>query len=707
MSVFAGKKALCFIALPHHNRILLPVMEALQERGMEVRYFTAPAEAAFEITLNQAGLSYFHALDFITPEVRQKAEAAFATLRPLWQERVLDHPVLQAVPLPIQDKVIRAAVENVFCFQQMLEVEKPDLLFALHELNSWGKILGYLSHLYRIPYITFQEGLCYGSTPLYRFHTDYSAACVVWGEADRKVLLAAGCGADKIFALGNIDLWAAKKEATSPETRAATLRALDIGAEKKVVLFLMSHALYKPFDAASFLAWLQARGDVVAIFKWHPITNRTIIDRALSSLSASPLIRSLQGFDAYALLGVSHVCVLVGNSTTGLEALAFGKPLIEISLPDQPYSFSAQGVAEPARGFADLGEKIELLLAQGPSPERQKQVEHYLARHFAAQDDGAVLRVVAMVEEMLRARERPLGVDGAPKPKVPSRFPCSLILPVDEGPLEPLLSTLKGIAAHVPPELFEVLLVDGWGRPEVRELWRLLGGDVRLLTLEAGEEKSFALCCNQAAQEAQGAFLVFLKPGLIPCPGWLEGLLRVGKEEKDVGVVGGRVVHENGLLWHMGVAFDINQSPFPLYRFLPPEFSGARRQREFRAVEVPFLVPRELFERLGGFSPDLLNRFEDIDFCLRVRRAGLRVLYTPRGNLLRVASSWEPTPRQDELSRMRFYARWTGFLWQDDEFYLQEDSLSHESLSAFYRELAARVATGSRKALARLPATLH
>src|SRR5262245_53075459 len=160
MNIFAGKKALCFIALPYHNRILLPVMQELNRRGMEVQFFTAAAEGAFEITLNQAGLPYRHALDYATPEVTTRASAAFCTLRSVWQEKVLEYPLLQGVPLVIQDKVIRSAVENVFCFQQMLEVEKPDLLFALHELNSWGKILGHLSHEYQVPYITFQEGLC-------------------------------------------------------------------------------------------------------------------------------------------------------------------------------------------------------------------------------------------------------------------------------------------------------------------------------------------------------------------------------------------------------------------------------------------------------------------------------------------------------------------------------------------------------------------
>ena len=63
MQTLAGKKVLCFIALPHHNRFLVPIMEALAGQGMEVVYFTAAAEGAFEITLNEAKLPYRHVLD--------------------------------------------------------------------------------------------------------------------------------------------------------------------------------------------------------------------------------------------------------------------------------------------------------------------------------------------------------------------------------------------------------------------------------------------------------------------------------------------------------------------------------------------------------------------------------------------------------------------------------------------------------------------
>ncbi|MCS6927181.1 MAG: glycosyltransferase [Candidatus Binatia bacterium] len=707
MNIFVGKKALCFIALPHHNRFLLPIMQALGSRGMEVVFVTAAAEAAFEITLNHAGLPYRHALDYATPEVEQHVSAAVRTLRPIWQEKVLTSQVLQAVPLPIQDKVIRSAIENVYCFARMLEVEKPDLLFALHELNPWGKILGYLSHVYRVPYITLQEGLYYGSTYYYRFHTDYSTACVVWGEATCRVLAAAGCSADKIFPLGNVDLWDARYLATRQETMAATRTALGIGVDKKVILFLMSHANYRSFEPSRFLNWLQTRGDVVAVFKWHPLTSADIIERALANLRRTPAIHSVQNFDTHTLLGISDICITVGNSTTGIEALVFGKPLIEIRLPDQQYSFAAEGVAELARGFEDLGEKVDALLTQGPSAERQRQVARYLADHFAFQDNKTVERIVEMGAEMLRVRaapaRAPLRSDPSPvfSDAPTSSFPCSLILPVNDTAAENVLATLKGIVAHIPPELFEILIVNTATTPELHALLSSLAGDVRIIIGEP--EWSFATCCNQAAVVARGQYLVFLQPGFIPCPGWLEGLLATAAAHEDVGIVGGRVVNENGLLWHIGVAFDANNSPFSLYRLLLPEFVGTQKQREFRAVQLPFLVSRAVFCRLGGFDPDLVNRFEDIDFCLRAREAGLRVLYTPRSTLLRTGASWEPTPQQDHTNRLRFYTRWIGSLWQDDDRYLAEDGLDHDSLALLYKELAARISIGARAALAQLP----
>jgi len=687
MNIFAGKKALCFIALPYHNRILLPIMEELQQRGMEVRFFTAAAEAAFEITLNEANLPYRHVLDYATEEIAAQVSEAWRTLRPVWQEKLLANSLLQAVPLVIQDKVIRSVVENAFCFKQMLETEKPDLLFALHELNSWGKILGHLSHVCGIPYLTFQEGLCYARGPLYRFHTDYTTACVVWGEADRQVLLSAGCSPDKTVALGNVDLWATREKALQPDAIAATRQTLGIEADKKVVVFFMSYASYNPFAPSLFLEWLRAHPEVVVVFKWHPIQSKDVVERTLEKFKGVSSVISLMGSDTYSLLALSDVCVLVGNSTTGIEALFFNKPLIEIALVDHLYSYAAQGVAESANGFEDIGEKLERIFTRGLVPEQQRCIAAFLDRHFAFSDGKTVERIVDMTREMLEARAaEPKPLADVP-PESGKILPCSLILPVNDTSYHAVLGTLRGLEEHVPAHLFELLIVNAVSPGDARTLIASVGGE-QVQVIAGDPEWSFAECCNRAATEARGRYVAFLRPGFVPAPGWLEGLLETMTQESGLGVVGGLILNERGLVWHAGTAFDINQSPFSLYRMLPMGFCGVQKQREFQAIEGPFLVDREQFCSLGGFSEDLVNRFEGVDFCLRMRKSGRRVLYTPRSVGVQVADNWLPTPEQDRRNCFRFYARWTGALWQNDEQYLHEDGFDHDSLSALYRELA-------------------
>ena len=693
MDNFSGKKALCFIALPHHNRFLVPIMEALQSRGMQIGYFTAAAEGAFEITLNQANLPYRHVLDYANEGTSKRAFDGFSELRTVWQEKILSNHTFQSVPVVIQDKVIRSAVENFHSLNRMLELEKPDLLFALHELNPWGKILGYLSHVHRIPYFTLQEGLYYADIHYYRFHTDYSTACMVWGEDCRQILLRAGCSDDKIYPVGNTHIWTAKDDAISDNAVRQTRDALGIAPNKKLILFLMSHSHYQPFDARIFLDWMKRRGDVAAVFKWHPVTSKEIVDRAMERVPKDAPVINAPSIDTYHLIGASDICITVGNSTTGLEAIAFDKPLLECRLPDQAYSFVDQGVAEPAMGFEDIGEKCESILSQGLPEARRRQVAKYLAHNFAYEDNRTMERIVGLVAESLTARGQ---CDELARPinhRPETSFPCTVVLPVDDAAPGALLATLASVAEKTAGELFEIIIVDCSTRQETKDLLSSLRGDVKIVSGEPG--CNYATACNRGAAEGLGKYVTFLKPGLVVDGGWLEGLLEAAEYEADAGVVGGVTLNENGLVWHIGIAFDVNQAPFSIYRLLPRGFSGTRRRRNFRAVETPFLVTRELFCRLGGFSTDLSNRFEDIDFCLRVQRAGLRVIYTPASAVTRQQVTWQPTIEREPLNRIRFYSKWTGFLWQDDDAYIKEDDLTHDALSALYRELAGRLAFGA------------
>ena len=289
MSILNNKRALCFLALPHHNKLLVPVMQALQAEGMEILYCTAAAEAAFELTLLEAGLPYIHAQDYMHI-VQKQIDSALSILIPQWQQLFLSNATLRGVALPIQDKVLLSAIENVYCFDEMLKQVKPDIIFALHELNPWGKILGYLSHKYKVPYITFQEGLFYTSIPFNRFHTDYSTACVVWGETTRQLLVAAGCATDKIAMLGNVDLEIAKEKALSVQSIRHTKEMLKMQDGQRLVVIFPSHATYKPFKVPIFIKRLKEHQDIIVCFKWHPTATPDNIAEAMEPLTNAPTL---------------------------------------------------------------------------------------------------------------------------------------------------------------------------------------------------------------------------------------------------------------------------------------------------------------------------------------------------------------------------------------------------------------------------------
>jgi hypothetical protein len=75
------------------------------------------------------------------------------------------------------------------------------------------------------------------------------------------------------------------------------------------------------------------------------------------------------------------------------------------------------------------------------------------------------------------------------------------------------------------------------------------------------------------------------------------------------------------------------------------------------------------------------------------------VVYTPKSVISCERASWQPKSEQEPFNRIRFFSKWTGCLWQDDETYLSQDALSHDILSALYRDLGCRVAAGVQRAI--------
>ena len=678
---FEGKKAFCFLALKHHSRFLLPITRTLEGLGMTIKYLTAPAEMPFELTLQDEGLPYSHTQTYANARVAREIDVAYRKVRALWKEKLLQSPVLHHFTLPIQDKILRMHVDNFYLFRRMFEVEKPDLVLALHELNSWGKMLGYLSHEFQVPLLTLQEGLYYAPAAVYRFHTEFSSACLVWGEATREVLVRSGGSSDKIFVVGNTHLQSVIAKETGRAAMSRTRKELNIGKGKKIITLLMAGLGYDKSFAfpQEILDWVRANPDLVLICKWHPVTNKLAIEEIVRALGTVTNIRMLQQFDTYRLLAVSDVCVVFGNSTTGLEALAFGKPLIEIQMSGLEYSFGRQGVADSVTSLAELPAAVGRVLEGLVAEDRGRRVEQYLRSNLHRLDGKSVDRCVEAAESMLSARASRDRTNVHLRLSTEEESLCSIVIPLHSAAAAP--ATLLGVAENTPANLSYECLISTTLSPHDRgEFINSLGGDVSVLQFD---QATLGSLYNRAASRATGRYLCFLTPDWVPQKDWLDTLVEQLENDPEVGIVGGMALFPDGLLAHAGIAVDANLTPVYLYRRLPATFPGAHRGRQMRAVSGCLLVRREAFLATGGFDEVYQSGWAELDFCFQAGRKGWKVAYTPESLFVCLRS----TDQDNAADRLRFFAKWVGYLSPDQESYWAEDQLDPIKLSGLYQSV--------------------
>jgi O-antigen biosynthesis protein len=141
---------------------------------------------------------------------------------------------------------------------------------------------------------------------------------------------------------------------------------------------------------------------------------------------------------------------------------------------------------------------------------------------------------------------------------------------------------------------------------------------------------------NLAAREAGGEILVFLNNDTrVITPEWCEELVSHAVRP-EIGAVGARLLYADGTLQHAGVVMGVEGLAGHEGvgdSVLDGGYFG-RHQLVHRAGAVTaacMATRRELFLSLeGGFDElHLQIAFNDVDYCMRVRAAGLHVLYSP------------------------------------------------------------------------------
>jgi GT2 family glycosyltransferase/tetratricopeptide (TPR) repeat protein/glycosyltransferase involved in cell wall biosynthesis len=211
---------------------------------------------------------------------------------------------------------------------------------------------------------------------------------------------------------------------------------------------------------------------------------------------------------------------------------------------------------------------------------------------------------------------------------------------------------------------FETLIVDNASSDETASLLqRVRGARVVSNTRNTG----FLLAANQAAALARGRHLVFLNSDAILQQGALAAALARLDAEPAIGALGGRIVLTGGGLQEAGNMIFGDGSALGIGRNEDPFCPAAMSSRATDYVSGVFLAVRTpLWRMLGGFDETFAPAYyEDTDFCLRVWRAGFRVVYEPAvlvEHLEWGSAAGDEAPRQMRDNQQRFLARHGAWL---------------------------------------------
>lgn len=223
----------------------------------------------------------------------------------------------------------------------------------------------------------------------------------------------------------------------------------------------------------------------------------------------------------------------------------------------------------------------------------------------------------------------------------PNPLVSIILVNYDAGPL---LAESVGAAltSSVP---VEVIISDNGSRDQSLDQVRArYGQDPRLKILENGANLGFAAANNRALPLARGDYLLFLNPDCLIAPDTLERLLPYFASDPRVGLIGCLVLDPDGreqiacrraipdpgkalrhllgldrLLGRSGQTLDQRRLPLP---------DGAV---EVEAVSGAFmLIRRSVLDAVGPLDEGYFLHCEDLDWFVRIRRAGLKILFVPQ-----------------------------------------------------------------------------
>jgi GT2 family glycosyltransferase len=211
----------------------------------------------------------------------------------------------------------------------------------------------------------------------------------------------------------------------------------------------------------------------------------------------------------------------------------------------------------------------------------------------------------------------------------------SIIIPVRDR-VELLARCLDSITRETTYAPYEIVIVDNDSQTEQARAY-LSGLKHRVLNYSG--PFNYSAINNFAVEQTDNPWLLFLNNDTEVIDGdWLTTMAE-HIQRPEVGAVGPRLLYPDDTVQHGGIVVGVGGIAEHAFRGFPAEAPGVCRQlqvtRNYSAVTgACLLTRRDVFNKVHGFDEERLPvTFNDVDLCLKIRRAGYLVVYTPFARL--------------------------------------------------------------------------
>ncbi len=217
----------------------------------------------------------------------------------------------------------------------------------------------------------------------------------------------------------------------------------------------------------------------------------------------------------------------------------------------------------------------------------------------------------------------------------------SIIIPTRDH-VQILKVCIRSILARTSYSNFEIIVVDNDSveKKTLEYFSQLKKLGVKIVS--APGEFNYSKINNMAVASAAGEYICLLNNDIeVKSKDWLTELLSHA-QRPGIGAVGARLWYPNGQLQHGGVVLGLGgisgvagHSHKYFDRSNPGYMGRAKVAQEFSAVTAAcLLVRKSSYLEVGGLTEELKVAFNDVDFCLKLLRAGYKNVWTPFAELV-------------------------------------------------------------------------